>query len=95
MCCDLSCYRVLHRFLTPSFVLLGASAKYRCLGKLSHPSLLSRKVKTVIIIAKVTLNIYNGRMCLGREIYCYANRKLIRLTMSPTLNNKYGIVEEH
>ena len=52
---NLSCYRVCHCFLTPSFVLLGASAKSRCSGKLSHPSLLSRQVKTVIFIFKITI----------------------------------------
>ena len=55
MCCDVSCYRVFRCFLTPSFVLLGASAKFRCLGKLSHPSSLSRQVKTVIFISKITI----------------------------------------
>ena len=54
---DLSCYRVFHCFLTPSFVLLGASAKSRCLGKLSHAALLSRQVKTVIFIYKITTTI--------------------------------------
>ena len=54
---DVSCYRVFHCFLTPSFVLLGASAKSRCLGKLSHPALLSRQVKTVIFICKITITI--------------------------------------
>ena len=43
ICCDLSWYRVFHCFLTPSFVLLGASAKSRCLGKLSHPHRLAGK----------------------------------------------------
>ena len=52
---DFSYYREFHRFFIPSFVLLGASAKSRCLGKLSHPSLLSRQVKTVIFISKITL----------------------------------------
>ena len=52
---NLLCYRVFHCFLTPSFVLLGASAKSRYLGKLSHPSLLSRQVKTVIFISKITI----------------------------------------
>ena len=34
MCADLSCYWALHCFLTPSFVLLSASARSRCLWKL-------------------------------------------------------------
>ena len=55
MRCGFSCYRVFYCFLTPSFVLLGASAKSRCLGKLSHPALLSRQVKTVIFIYKITI----------------------------------------
>ena len=55
MCHDLSGYWELCCFSTPSFVLLGASTKSRCLGKLSHPSLLSRQVKTVIFIFKVTI----------------------------------------
>jgi len=55
MCGDLSCYRVFYFFLTPSFILLGASAKFRCLRKLSHPSLLGRQVKTVIFISKITI----------------------------------------
>ena len=55
MCHDLSCYWVFCCFLTPAFVLLGASAKSRYLGKLSHPSLLSRQVKTVIFIFKITI----------------------------------------
>ena len=54
---DVLCYRVFHCFLTPSFVLLGASAKSRCLGKLSHPALLSRQVKTVIFIYKITITV--------------------------------------
>ena len=60
MCRDLSCYRVFHYLLTPSFVLLGASANYRYLGKLSHPSLLSRQVKTVIFISKNTIITVEG-----------------------------------
>ena len=51
----LSWYWVFHCSLTPLFVLSGASAKSRCLGKLSHPSLLSRQVKTVIFISKITI----------------------------------------
>ena len=35
---DLSCYQMIQCFLTPSFVLLGASAKSRCFRKPSHPS---------------------------------------------------------
>ena len=49
---NLSHYWVFHWFLTPSFVLLGASAKSRRLRKLSHPSLLGRQVKTVMFISK-------------------------------------------
>ena len=48
-------YRVFHYLSTPSFVLLGTSANYRYLGKLSHPSLLNRQVKTVILISKITI----------------------------------------
>merc|ERR1711966_218615 len=55
ICCNLSCYRVFHCPLTPSFVLLGASAKSRCFRKLSHPSSLSREAKTVIFISKITI----------------------------------------
>ena len=55
MCHKLSWYRVFHYFLTPSFVLLGASAKSRCLGKLSHPSVTGRQMKTMIFISKMSL----------------------------------------
>ena len=55
MCSDLSCNRVFRCFSTPPFVLLGASAKFRCLGKLSHPSSLSSRVKTLIFISKITI----------------------------------------
>ena len=48
-------YVVFYCFLTPVFVLLGASTKSRCLGKLPHPSLLSRQVKMVIFIYKITM----------------------------------------
>ena len=34
-------------------------------------------------------------MRLGWGVYCCANRNLTRLTMSPTLNNKCGIIKEH
>ena len=47
-------------FLTTSFVLFGASAKFRYLGKLSHLSLLSRQVKTVIFISKITIITVEG-----------------------------------
>ena len=60
MCHDLLCYRVFCCFLTSSFVLLGASGKLRCLGKLSHPSSLSRQVKTVIFISKITIITVEG-----------------------------------
>ena len=36
-------------------VSLGASAKFRCLGKLSHPPLLSRQVKAVLFISKISI----------------------------------------
>ena len=49
MCGNLSCYQVFRCFLTPIFVLLDASAKFRCLGKLSHLSLLGWHVKRVIL----------------------------------------------
>ena len=62
---NLSCYRVFHSFLTPSFVLLGASAKSRRLGKLSHASLLSRQVKTVIFISKITITIKSPILHFG------------------------------
>ena len=52
---DLSCYWILSCFLNPSFILLGASSKFRCLTKLSHPSLLSKQAKTVIFISKITI----------------------------------------
>ena len=55
MCCDLSCYQVFRCFLTPSFILLGASAKSRCFGMLWHSSSLSRQAKTVIFISKITI----------------------------------------
>ena len=55
ICCDLSCYQVLHCVFPPSFVLLGAIAKSMCLGKLSHSSSLSRQAKTVIFISKNTI----------------------------------------
>ena len=42
------------------FVLLGASAKSRCLGKLLHPSLLSRQVKMVIFISIISITIVEG-----------------------------------
>ena len=35
--------------------LVDAIAKSRCLVKLSHPSLLSRRVKMVIFISKITI----------------------------------------
>ena len=52
MRCDLSCYLMCPRFLSPSFVLLGASAKSWCVWKISHPSLPSKQVKTAIFISK-------------------------------------------
>jgi len=54
---DVSCYWMFHCSLTPPFVLLGASAKSRCLGKLSYPSLLIRQVKTEIFISKIATTI--------------------------------------
>ena len=42
-------------FLTPSFVLFGAIAKSRNFGKLSHPSLLGRRLKTLIFISKIAI----------------------------------------
>ena len=50
---DLLSYRVFYCALTPSFILLDASAKSRCLGKLSLPPSLSRQVKTVILSQKL------------------------------------------
>ena len=50
---DLSRYSVSYCFLTPSFVLLGNSAKSRCLIKLPRLSLLSRQVKTACFIFKI------------------------------------------
>ena len=47
MRCYLSRYWVFHCVLTPSFVLLGASAKSWCFGKIFHPSLPSKQVKAV------------------------------------------------
>ena len=46
--------------LTPSFILLGASANYRYSGKLLHPSKLSRQTKTVIFISKITMTTVEG-----------------------------------
>ena len=54
---DVSCYWVFCCFLPPSFDLLGASVKYRCLVKLSRPTLLSRQAKMVIFISKITKTI--------------------------------------
>ena len=56
MCCDLSCYRVFHCSLTPSFVLLGVSVKSRCFRMLTHSSSLSRQAKMVIFISKITIS---------------------------------------
>ena len=53
VCRNLSCYWVLHCFLTPAVVLSGVSAKFSWLKTLSHPLLLSRQVKTVIITSKI------------------------------------------
>ena len=55
MCHDLLWYWMFHCFLTPSLVLLGASAKFRCSRKLPRPSLLGRQVKTVIFISKIAI----------------------------------------
>ena len=90
MCHNLSWYWVLCCFLTPLFVLLGANVKSRCLGKLSHPSLLSRQAQTVIFISKIAITTVAGYVCLG-----WGNRKLIRWTTSPILKNNCGTIEEH
>ena len=51
---DSSCYWMLDCFLTPSIVLLNtAIAKPRCLGKPSHPSLISRQVKSATLSLKL------------------------------------------
>ena len=55
MCRNLSCLRMFHWLLTPLFVLLDASVKSMCFGKLSHPWVPSRQVKTVIFISKITI----------------------------------------
>ena len=54
---NLSCYWAFNCFLTPSLVLLGVSAKSRCLGKLSHPSLLNRQAQTVVFFSKIAVTI--------------------------------------
>ena len=89
MCCDLSCCRVFHCFLTPSFVFSGASAKSRCLGKLSHPSSLSRQVKTLIFICKITITktsliLHFARMPMRiyNIPYCPKRAKLLPFGMS-------------
>ena len=50
----LSWCRMFHCFSSPSLILLDDSAKSVCSGKLSHLSLLSRQVKTVILFSKMT-----------------------------------------
>ena len=55
-----------HCFLTPSFALLGAIAKSRRPGKLSHSSVPGRQVKTVILSPKLPQlqNPSNSSFCL-------------------------------
>ena len=53
VCSNLSRFWAFHCFSTPLFVVLGASSKFRCLGKLSQPSSPSRQAKTVIFISKI------------------------------------------
>ena len=53
--CHLSCYLGFHCSAPPLFVLLGTNAKPWCLGKLSHLSLFSMQVKTVVFVPKIAL----------------------------------------
>ena len=66
---DLSHYWVFYCFSTPSFVLLGSSAKSRCLGHLWHPSLLNRQVQAVMFFFKITIPTVTG-ICRGFRTYC-------------------------
>ena len=83
-----TCFRAFHCFLTPSFVLLGVSAKSRCSGKLSQPSSLSRQAKTVIFISKITMAtkspiLHFASMRTYNILYCPKEReKLLSFGMS-------------
>ena len=59
-------YWAFHCLLIPSFVLLGTSAKSRCLEKLSHPSLASRQVKRVRFSPKLQYHNYK----ISKSSFC-------------------------
>ena len=58
-----------HELLNPFICFSGGSAKSRHLEKLSHPSLLNRQVKTVIIISGPKLPDF-GRFFANSGCFC-------------------------
>ena len=77
-------------YVTPLFVLLGASVKSRYLWKPSHPLLLSRQVQMVIFISKITFTTKSSSRCIApmrshntlhcpkeEQNYCYLARRIL------------------
>ena len=60
MCRNLTHYWVFHCFWAPLIVVLGDGDKFKCLGNLSHPPVLSRQAKKVIFFSKITTTAVAG-----------------------------------
>ena len=60
----------------------------RCLGKLSHPSLLSRQAKTVIFISKITIIMPYFEVILGHNF----GASNLGIACLPGADGKYTMV---